>query len=309
MKNILKTALFALSLAFIAAAVGGCESAAADDGIIPAMPADASEIAGPEGFYDGETATLTIEEIPYADSYKWYKGNDEIADATGLTLTVSEEGIYRVAGVNEAGEGKASPAKSIRQLTFTDRWVGEWACTERWIEPGQNGAADALHTNDHTVTIIRTGDLDEHKIAIVNFFEANPPGTYTAFANTILWNGQIQAASGDTVVAVIDELNETMQIPTGWLMTPSWMKGFNTALCPLIYDSSYADNVGEDFPPQKFVEEEDGTIRMVMETGPIMATVGSQQIPFTYMIALTSNAQGYETLVASAIGTVWTKIK
>lgn len=306
MKKTLKIAFAVLSVVVLTVAAG------CDDGeVLSTTPADATTIAGPDGFFEGETAGLTVEKIPYATSYRWYKGGEVIPGATGRTLTVSEIGVYRVAGVNALGEGKASPAKSIRALTFTDRWVGEWDCTEYWVKPGENGAPEELYNNNHKVTIIRTGDLSENKIAIVNFFEANPPGTYSAFATTYVYEGVTYPANGDTIVATVDEENKTMQIPTAWFFTPTWKPGLNTELCPLIYDSGFADNVGEAFPPQQFVEEADGTLKMVMKTGSLVATVGSEQTEYnqTYMIALTSSATGYLTHFARAIGTVWTKTK
>jgi hypothetical protein len=227
---------------------------------------------------------------------------------TGNTLTVSAAGTYRVAGVNSLGEGKASPAKTIRALTFTDRLVGEWDCKEFWVQQDPATQADKLYTNDHTVYIIRTGELWENKIAIYNFFEANPPGTYTAFAETITNGEHTIRANGDTVVATVDEENKKILIPTSWQFTPTWVMGLNTELCPMIYDSNYSDNVGEAFPPQTVVELPDGGLKVEMVVGPLVAYIGKEQTPYpyTYLIAQTASI-GYVSRFAVGIGTTWTK--
>ncbi len=288
-------------------ALTGCESEQ-ESGTEFVTPADAGTIDGPEGFYVGEQAILTAPDVEYATSYKWYKESTPIAGQTGKTLEVSEEGIYRVAGVNWLGEGKASPAKAMRTLTFTDRLVGEWECKEFWVQFDQATQTDRIYTNDHTVYIERTGDLWENKIAIYNFFEANPPGTYTAFAETIVYNGEILKANGDTVVAIVDEATKTILIPTSWRFTPSWMMDINTELCPMIYDSAWEDNWGEVFPPQYVEDLPDGGFKVELVVGPLVAYIGQEQTPYhySYMIAETSST-GYFDRLAVAIGTTWTK--
>ena len=302
--------LYILVLGAAILAFAGCEQAALElpeDGFA-VTPADAGALSGPEGFYEGGTATLTVPEVEYATSYKWYKGNSAIEGQTGRTLTVSEIGVYRAAGVNSMGEGAASPAKIIRTLTFTDKLVGEWSCKEYWVRFESESDPGTLYSNDHTVYIIRTGEPWENKIAIYNFFEANPPGTYTAFAETITNGVQIIKANGDTVVATVDEENRQILIPTGWQFTPTWELGLGTELCPMIYDSNYADNLGEAFPPQDVEELPDGGLKLEMVVGPLLAYIGPSQVPhpYTYMITQTSSI-GYWRRFAVAIGTTWTK--
>lgn len=307
MNKFIKTVALAL-LASGAVLSVGCDKSD-DSALSLVLPADATEISGPDGYYEGEPAEITAPEIEYADTYVWYEGNRVIPGATERTLVVSEEGIYRVAGVNELGEGKASPAKPMRLLTFTDRLTGDWDCTEFWVQPGENEAQDTYQRNPHVITIIRTGELWENKIAIVNFFQANPPGYYSAFAELLVYDGVYYTAKGDTVVATVDEETRTIRIPTGWQFTPSWTLGTTTELCPMIYDSSYADNYGEAFPPQEVTELEDGTLRVNMVVGPLVAYVGSDQTPYphTYMIATTSSNYGFVRRIANVFGTVWTK--
>lgn len=292
----------------VAVTTAGCQKA--PEGIPGGVtPADAGAVDGPEGFYAGETALLTAPEVDYATSYKWYRGSAPIEGQTGSTLVVSEVGIYRVAGVNEYGEGKASPAKPVRELTFTDRLVGEWDCKEYWVKfASEQDAEGTLYNNDHKVYIVRTGDLWENKIAIYNFFEANPPGTYTAFAETITNGGQVIMANGDTVVATVDEENRQILIPTSWQFTPTWQLGLNTELCPMIYDSAWSDNVGEAFPPQNVEELAGGSLKVKLVVGPLIAYIGQDQVPYpySYMIAQTAST-GYVSKFAVAIGTVWTK--
>jgi hypothetical protein len=308
MKHTVKIAC-ALLAAFTAIVLGGCKKVMDYTGLAIVLPADAAAISGPEGFYSDETATLTAPEIQYADSYIWYFGSDVIEGETDDSIEVSEPGTYRVAGVNALGEGKASPAKAMRLLNYADRLVGEWECKEYWVMPETETQSETLYNNDHTVTIIRTGAPEDNKIAIVNFFEANPPGTYSAFAETIVYEGTTMKANGDTVVAEVDSENRTILIPTSWKFLPSWEVSLDTELHPMVYDSDYADNVGEPFPPQQIVETEDGRLQIKFVVGPLIAEIGADRTPYpqTYMIAAVSPTYGYVTRYARAIGTTWTK--
>ena len=76
---------------------------------VPPLPADAGSIEGPTTFVEGESITLEIAAIEHATSYKWYKDGEEIADETERILVVDVAGTYKVAGVNDDGEGNPSP--------------------------------------------------------------------------------------------------------------------------------------------------------------------------------------------------------
>jgi hypothetical protein len=308
MKHTLKIAC-ALVAGLGATMLGGCEKLMDYTGLTIVLPADAAAISGPEGFFGNETVTLTAPEIEYADAYVWYFGDKVIDGETGRTIEVSDTGTYRVAGRNALGEGTASPAKILRLLNYADRLVGEWECKEYWVTTESQMVPETLYNNDHTVTIIRTGAPEENKIAIVNFFEANPAGTYSAFAETVVYEGVTMKANGDTVVATVDSENRTILIPTAWKFLPSWDVSLETELCPMVYDSGYADNVGVPFPPQQIVETEDGRLQIKFVVGPLTAEIGADRTkyPQTYMIAATSPTYGYVTRFARAIGTTWTK--
>jgi hypothetical protein len=64
------------------------------------------------------TVELTVEAIPNATSYKWYKDDEVIPGETSQTLTVTEDGSYAVAGVNDNQvEGTRSDPKVVTITT------------------------------------------------------------------------------------------------------------------------------------------------------------------------------------------------
>jgi hypothetical protein len=74
----------------------------------PTVPSDAGAISGPTEVVEGESITLTIATIEGAETYQWYKDGAKGQNTASKTLTVTEGGTYKVAGVNAVGEGKAS---------------------------------------------------------------------------------------------------------------------------------------------------------------------------------------------------------
>jgi hypothetical protein len=82
------------------------------------FPAAAGTISGDnEGF---ESITLTIGVIENADTYKWYRNGAEIQHSAERTCTVTENGLYTVAGVNAVGEGQPSPGKRVTVTDYLD---------------------------------------------------------------------------------------------------------------------------------------------------------------------------------------------
>ena len=77
-------------------------------------PAAAGTIEGKTEGSRGETITLTIATIEGATSYRWYKDGVEIQTSEAQTLDVTESGKYKVAGLNAAGLGEASPEKEVK---------------------------------------------------------------------------------------------------------------------------------------------------------------------------------------------------
>jgi hypothetical protein len=83
-----------------------------------APPADAGAITGPTELVEGESITLEIAEITGAATYQWYKDGEKGQNTDSRTLTVTEIGTYKVAGVNAEGdEGKASPDHVVTLAT------------------------------------------------------------------------------------------------------------------------------------------------------------------------------------------------
>lgn len=114
MRKIIAMAAFA-SLAFISCSPGTGTTSTID------LPADAGTITGPTEVEKGASIELSIAEIERAKTYKWYKNNVEVQHKASLTLTVTEAGDYRVAGVNEEGkEGKTSPVHTVSVLLLPD---------------------------------------------------------------------------------------------------------------------------------------------------------------------------------------------
>lgn len=70
------------------------------------LPADAGEISQEE--QEDGLVLLSVEEIERAETYRWYKDDVEVQNTEERTYLVRESGVYKVAGVNEVGEGKTS---------------------------------------------------------------------------------------------------------------------------------------------------------------------------------------------------------
>ncbi len=88
-------------------------------------PAAAGTISGPSEVAEGGSIELSIGEIARAETYKWYKDGVEVQNDASRTLTVTEVGTYKVAGVNAYGEGTASADHVVTlldesTLQFTD---------------------------------------------------------------------------------------------------------------------------------------------------------------------------------------------
>ena len=83
-----------------------------------------------------EEVELTVGAIAGATSYKWYKDGAEIVGAIAISYTVTESGVYKVAGVNAIGEGDASPN---HEVTITTPCTGD--------VPDAAGAISGAHAN------------------------------------------------------------------------------------------------------------------------------------------------------------------
>jgi hypothetical protein len=77
-----------------------------------ATPAKAV-VAGTEANVCPNASVTLVAAAENAASYQWYNGAMAIPGATGANYEVTVTGIYAVAGVNAAGEGAKSDAKSV----------------------------------------------------------------------------------------------------------------------------------------------------------------------------------------------------
>jgi hypothetical protein len=82
------------------------------------LPAVAGEIGGPEEVIDGQSITLTVDQIANAATYRWFKDEVEVQNTDAKTLEVTEAGSYMVAGVNKKGQGAASEAHVVTLKTL-----------------------------------------------------------------------------------------------------------------------------------------------------------------------------------------------
>ncbi len=70
------------------------------------LPADAGAITLTE--QEDGSVLLSVEPIEHAESYNWYKEGESVQHTASRTYLATESGMYKVAGVNADGEGKAS---------------------------------------------------------------------------------------------------------------------------------------------------------------------------------------------------------
>jgi hypothetical protein len=106
MKKIYQLACIAMAALVL---IGGCK----DEEHQP-LPADAGTISGAtENACPEKTVALSINAVAEATAYVWYRNGEVIADASGMSYTVTESGSYTVAGNNTEGMGKTSPVHVV----------------------------------------------------------------------------------------------------------------------------------------------------------------------------------------------------
>ncbi len=125
-------------------------------------PEAAGSIEGKEQGEPGETIVLTVAEIPYASTYKWYRNGTEIQNTASRTLSVDTDGTYAVAGENGLGEGQKSPVKTV---TYSKAYVFDTA--KATYEGGD-------YNNAYVVEFSRAVNADTEIGAIVTFYEEKP---------------------------------------------------------------------------------------------------------------------------------------
>lgn len=125
-------------------------------------PEAAGSIEGKDQGEPGETIVLTVAEIPYASTYKWYRNGTEIQNTESRTLSVEAEGTYTVAGENGLGEGQKSPEKTV---TYSKKYVFDTA--NATYEGGD-------YKNAYVVEFSKSVGTDTEIGATVTFFEEKP---------------------------------------------------------------------------------------------------------------------------------------
>jgi Cleaved Adhesin Domain. len=153
------------------------------------VPEDAGTIQG----YDintcpEETVTLTIPELAGATSYQWYMNGNAIAGATTTSYTVTQNGIYNVAGVNQVGVGEQSPNKTVTIVEC--------------ILPDDAGTIQGL---DENVCPVRTVTLTIADIAYAETYNWYRNGTIISGATTTTY---VVTQSGTYTVAGLNPTGE-----------------------------------------------------------------------------------------------------
>lgn len=118
---------------------------------LPELPADAGNIA--QEVQEDGTVELSIVAIERAETYRWYLDGEEVQNTDARTFIATVSGMYKVAGVNEAGEGKASPEVVVTVKEpeepeeefniLTEEYVPDPAFRE-WIKQNIASGSDAF---------------------------------------------------------------------------------------------------------------------------------------------------------------------
>lgn len=103
---------------------------------------------------------LSINEISRATTYRWYKGDKEVQNTNSRTFLATESGSYKVAGVNEKGEGATSDSLliefSIFNILTADYFPSE--LFRNWVKENIAGGSDEF-TNYQAAAYTGTIDI------------------------------------------------------------------------------------------------------------------------------------------------------
>ncbi|MDR1527719.1 MAG: hypothetical protein LBS46_08660, partial [Dysgonamonadaceae bacterium] len=113
---------------------------------------------------------LSVNEIPRATTYRWYKGDQEVQNTDSRTFLATEDGSYKVAGVNETGEGKHSEPSVVGGLAdIFNILTAEYIPREsfrNWIKENLAGGSEvftnyqaAAYDGEIVITSLQAGDL------------------------------------------------------------------------------------------------------------------------------------------------------
>lgn len=146
------------------------------------------------------SVVLNIAEIGNATTYKWYKDGSVVQNTAARTYTATAAGTYKVAGVNDAGEGTAS-ANHVVELGAMSMLVGSWDCSNSyyqnstWNNRGNyvcvfskvDNQTIAISNFDNlgTAVITATVSVDASDNIIINIpFQAFNPSYFINYANS-----------------------------------------------------------------------------------------------------------------------------
>lgn len=267
-----KKHLFAISLFLIAGVVISCNK-------------DSNNLPEAVGIIMGENqntcpisiVTLTIEPVDNAISYQWYKDNTLIPDATKSYYTVTESGIYTVAGVNENGPGKPSPAKEVNIIhcPIMDRLIGEWDVIESIYQNTEEGWQGPV-PNTHIITISK---IDETSIKIT--------GLYITGEDEIIATVNTQTIGSETISIATQEI------------IPSRYEDARTFVSPVI-SATFSAGYGQSFNLP--IKDVSGRLLIELKGG---YTLGNNY--YSYTLGSVDTNGTYTGASAYAINTRWVK--
>lgn len=280
MKNFMKIGVIAMLAAFTMISCNKKEE--------KNLPADAPAIQGEtEGVGSVE---LSIAAIDLATSYKWYKDGAAVQESEALTYTATESGVYKVAGVNKDGEGKASPDHTV---TITEAPTGPSVddLVGKWTVTGFYAASGTAYLADHSATFTK---VDDTTVKI------------SGFIGTDEWASDTPG-NRDEFLFNFNRANQTLTILNHEETEIDWNPNYFCFIAPPI-ENTYCDNVGLDFPAFK-VEENNGafSIDMILDTGEPYTIDGEPYYGTCHLIAGETSAADCLGGFGTCIGYFFTK--
>lgn len=258
------------------------------------VPAAAGTIT--ESDLTSTSAKLTIGAIAGAKTYKWYKDGAEVQNTESMTYTATANGTYKVAGVNAAGEGAASPNHVVTlsgggSLTADDL-VGTWTSTSNVFI---NDVGLFPFENEMYVT-----KVDDNTIKIEQVFDFK--GMYEYLEASSPWEDPV---SCETITATINS-NGTISIP--WQSIPMFGYVANAGATAMYFGSYHVNgnaqanwNKGfENLPVNNFSIDLSGSVQPLTLDGVPTDNFASYWI-------LAQIGGSYYYIEAMFMDTVWTK--
>lgn len=158
-------------IAFSLAAVAGLMLSGCDKEETALLPGDAGVIT--QTAQEDGSVLLSIDEIANAKTYNWYKNGESVQNTDSRTYLAVESGLYKVAGVNANGEGKASEEVSVEIIEPDPELPEEYnilseefipnAAFREWIKTNIAGGKDT-YTNKEAATYDGDMTFDETEV-------------------------------------------------------------------------------------------------------------------------------------------------